>query len=253
MLILGNCIEELDKLIKNKTKVDLVLTDLPYGITANQWDIEIPMEDIWPKLIKLLKPKGVVLFFGIEPFSSKLRLSAPVAIPYKYDWIWVKDPATNFLNARRQPLRKTEHISVFYQGQCHYQPQLHKKQLKDVRPTQTNRPQHTNYGKMNKLSTRTIPITLGYPSELLKFTSCVSCNSTNIHPTEKPVALLEYLINTYTKPKDLVLDFTMGSGSTGVATVNTSRRFIGVELNPVYFEIARNRISQSALAKIGEQ
>ena len=162
---------------------------------------------------------------------------------YKYDWVWQKDKATNHLNAKKMPMRRNENISVFYRSQCKYFPQLTKKPAENIRPETKNRKQTAVYGKMTAASTRSIPLDMSYPNETLSFRGCFGDKGKSFHPTQKPVELLEYLIKTYTDEYDLVLDFTMGSGSTGVACKNLNRRFIGIESNPEYFNIAWGRIA----------
>lgn len=230
----GDCLE----LMKNipDGSVDLVLTDPPYGTTACKWDSVIPFEPMWEQLNRIIKPNGAICLFGSEPFSSALRMSN--IKHFKYDWIWEKTKASGHLNAKIMPLKAHETISVFSKGKCVYYPQGLKpvskiQKKKDTKTTTGNG--YSSYGKQNKTTTQSIG---GYPRSVLKF----SKPSKTLHPTQKPVALLEYLIRTYTNEGETVLDFTMGSGSTGVACVNTNRRFIGIELDEGYFNIATQRI-----------
>jgi DNA modification methylase len=239
-LLKGDCLEVMDNLIEQGIKVDAVITDPPYGTTACKWDSIIPFDKMWERLDKINKNKGAIVLFGAEPFSSALRMSN--IKNYKYDWIWEKDKATNHLNAKKMPMRKTERISVFYKSQCTYNPQLKKKDKKDIRPPTTKRLQADNYGRMTKESVRKIPIDMGYPNEILKFRGCFGDKNKSFHPTQKPVSLMEYLIKTYTNEGETVLDFTMGSGTTALACQNTNRNFIGIEKEDKYFEIAKQRI-----------
>jgi len=223
----GDCLEVMDKLIADGVLVDAVITDPPYGTTACKWDSVIPFDEMWLRLNKLVKDNGAIVLFGSEPFSSALRMSN--IKNYKYDWVWEKSKPTGHLNAKKQPLRKVELIHLFYKKQCNYYPQGLKKTNKMV--SRTNR---GNYGECSKTTLQTHT---NYPTNILKYPSI-----DGVHQTQKPVALMEYLIKTYTNENELVLDFTMGSGSTGVAAKNLNRKFIGIELDTDYFNIAKERI-----------
>ena len=274
-LLHGDCLE-LMKTIPDKS-IDMVLTDPPYGTTACKWDTVIPMQDyviydgvkhtdnewlaanienivdaaiywrnnvergIWSELKRIRKDKSPILLFGCEPFSSTLRIGN--ISEYKYDWVWVKDKATNHLNCKKQPMRKTERISVFYDKQCLYNPQLSLKDITNVRPVNVKKRESSVYGKENSVGNREIPTNMTYPNDLLNFNGKSGKQKNKFHPTQKPVALLEYLIKTYTLENETVLDFTMGSGSTGVACKNLNRKFIGIERDDKYFKIARDRIN----------
>ena len=227
----GDCLE----LMKNipDGSVDLVLTDPPYGTTACKWDSVIPFEPMWEQLNRIIKPNGAICLFGSEPFSSALRMSN--IKNFKYDWYWLKSRKTGFLNAKKQPLRMVENISVFYKTQCTYNPQM-----KKVKERFVSRSKETDcYGKHFALNSSNNG--LEYPFNAIEF----KCISHPEHNTQKPVALLEYLIKTYTNEGEIVLDFTMGSGSTGVACVNTNRHFVGIELDEGYFNIAKKRIEEA--------
>lgn len=238
-LIQGDCLEKMQDIPAGS--IDLILTDPPYGTTACKWDSIIPLDLMWTQLKRVIKKNGAIVLFGSEPFSSMLRINNMKE--FKYDWVWQKDKATNHLNAKRMPMRRNEIISVFYKKQCLYKPQLQKKNPKNIRPPTTKRKQADNYGKMTEESVRQIPVDMSYPNETLKFRGCFGDKGKSFHPTQKPVALMEYLIKTYTNPEETVLDFTMGSGTTGVACKNLNRSFIGIELDPDYFKIAESRIS----------
>ena len=235
-LIQGDCLREMQNIPDNS--IDCIITDPPYGTTACKWDSVIPFEPMWEQLKHIIKPNGAIVLFGTEPFSSKLRLSN--LRMYKYDWVYVKSQAQNFLNAKKQPLRNNECISLFYKKQPTYNPQM-----------RTGRPYTARQGKSsnsisadeNVLNGGYITVNDGsrYPLSVLEKVS----QENGLHPTQKPVALLEYLIKTYTNEGETVLDFTMGSGSTGVACVNTNRNFIGIELDEKYFEIAKKRIEDA--------
>ena len=215
--------------------VDMVLTDPPYGTTQCKWDSVIPFEPMWQHLKRITKPTGAICLFGSEPFSSRLRVSNIKF--FKYDWIWKKSQARGFLNAWRQPLRNTEIISVFYKKQSLYCPQIVDKEIKNIRPVTPRTKETECYGNY-ALDVRKLPPDKSMPTTILSF----NCAQKRLHPTEKPVPLLEYLIKTYTLEGEAVLDFTMGSGSTGVACKNLERNFIGIEKDENYFEIAKKRI-----------
>ena len=233
----GDCLELMKKIPDGS--VDLVLTDPPYGTTACKWDRVIPFEPMWEQLNRIIKPNGAICLFGSEPFSSALRMSN--IKHFKYDWIWEKTKASGHLNAKIMPLKAHETISVFSKEKCVYYPQglkpISKIQKKKDTTTTTGNG-YSSYGKHNKTTTQSIG---GYPRSVLKF----SKPSKTLHPTQKPIALLEYLIRTYTNDGETVLDFTMGSGSTGVACVNTGRNFIGIELDDHYFSVAKERIEKA--------
>ena len=238
-LYLGDCLEVMDRLIEEGIVVDAIICDPPYGTTACKWDTVIPFEPMWERLNKLIKPNGAIVLFGSEPFSSALRMSN--IKNYKYDWIWQKEQGTGQLNAKRMPLRNTENISVFYKKQCTYNPQFKKDNpYKSDRCTYSKNIEST-YGKQVD---RVITINEGYryPVTTIKFNRELK---NRFHSTQKPIDLMEYLIKTYTNEGELVLDFTMGSGSTGVACLNTNRKFIGIELEEKYFNISINRIFEN--------
>lgn len=232
-LMQGDCLE-LMKNIPDKS-VDMVLCDLPYGTTRCKWDTIIPFEFLWAQYKKVVKPSGAIVLFGSEPFSSQLRLSNLKW--YKYDWVWDKVKGTGFLNAKKQPMRNHENIIVFYEKQCVYNPQ---KTFGHVRKRshKSKELQTEVYGEQR--SDTVYDSTERYPRSIQVFST--DTQKSSLHPTQKPVALLEYLIRTYTNEGETVLDNCMGSGSTGVACVNTGRNFIGIELDSGYFEIAKKRI-----------
>ena len=221
----------MDRLIEEGVKVDCVITDLPYGITArNKWDNIIPLDIMWEKLNNLAKENGTVALFCSQPFTTKLINSNLNS--FKYEWIWEKNNSTGCMNANKIPLRKHENIAIFYKKQCTYNPQG----LIPCNKINKRGKVGLNYNDVN--SNKYIQKYTNYPTQILKF----SYDKERFHPTQKPVALLEYLIKTYTNENELVLDFTMGSGSTGVACMNTNRKFIGIELDTNYFNIAKDRI-----------
>lgn len=229
-LFQGDCLVEMNK-IADKS-VDIILADLPYGTTSCKWDIVIPFEPLWKHYKRVVKDNGAIVLFGSEPFSSYLRLSNIKW--YKYDWVWKKEQGLGFLNAKKMPLRDTENISIFYKTQPLYNPQM----SKGIPYKATNSPKSQKGTNREYMKVITENSGERYPLTTLEFNRV----KRTIHPTQKPVALLEYLIKTYTNEGNVVLDNTMGSGSTGVACVNTNRNFIGIEIDEKYFQIAKNRI-----------
>lgn len=221
--------------------VDMVLCDLPYGTTSCTWDIVIPFETLWSAYNRVVKNNGAVLLFGIEPFSSYLRLSN--IKNYKYDWYWEKERLTNIAQVKKRAGKTIETISVFYKKQPVYNPQM---TIYSGKP-RTNKVKNGKLGiltdSQEKRAHEYKDDGLRYPTQLLKFQR--DCLKSNLHPTQKPVALLEYLIKTYTNEGELVLDNCMGSGSTGVACVNTNRSFIGIEKDTQYYCIAKDRIESN--------
>ena len=239
----GDCLEVMDRMIAEGVKVDAIITDPPYGTTACKWDSVIDFELMWEQLNRIIKPNGAIVLFGSEPFSSALRMSN--IRNYKYDWVWEKSKATNFLNAKKQPLRAKENISIFYKEQPTYNPQMKKGEAynKGVRKEQTS---DDVYGSFEQTEVKSDGDR--YPRDVLYFKTAESEGKT-FHKTQKPVALMEYLIKTYTNEGELVLDFTMGSGTTGVACKNLDRHFIGIEMDEGYFDIAKKRIEDTVAEK----
>ena len=239
----GDCLE-LMKDIPDKS-VDMILCDLPYGTTDCKWDSVIPFEPLWEQYNRVIKDDGGVVLFGSEPFSSALRMSNLTM--YKYDWVWDKVQGANFLNVKYQPLKNIENIMVFSKARVtngkrqpiKYNPQGAVKN----NTIKTNSSEYTGtFGSSSiKKGKQYITTGTGYPKCIIQFTK----DKNGLHPTQKPVALLEYLIKTYTNEGDVVLDNCMGSGSTGVACVNANRKFIGIELDDTYFEIAKERIEKA--------
>lgn len=234
----GDCLKVMDLLIEQGIKVDTIITDLPYGTTQCKWDTVIPFDKMWERLNKLTKLNSAIVLFGSEPFSSALRMSN--IKNYKYDWKWDKVRGVGHLNAKRRPMMCIEDIMIFYNKQCIYNPQMRERDK--PRQSMNNATQQV-YGK-SKENFKGEKLNKKYPINLITFSKS-SQNDMIFHPTQKPVDLLEYLIKTYTNENDLVLDFTMGSGSTGVACMNTNRRFIGIELDENYFNISVNRIFEN--------
>mgnify|MGYP003634737265 FL=1 len=227
--------------------INLILTDPPYGTSACKWDSIIPFEQMWKELKRIIKKEGSIVLFGTEPFSSNLRLSN--ADWFKYDWIWEKPNGANFLVANYQPLKVHEIISIFGNAPTSYsknKPMLYNPQEtigKAYKQTsgkqKTEKENSTVRSKIEQVVTENKGTRK--PKTIIQFSN----DKEKLHPTQKPVALLEYLIKTYTNENDVVLDFTMGSGSTGVAAKNLNREFIGIELDKTYFDIAKNRIEST--------
>ena len=245
----GDCLE-LMKDIQDGS-VDLVLTDPPYGTTACKWDSIIPLEPMWGQLNRIIKPNGAICLFGSEPFSSALRMSN--IKNYRYDWIWHKNLSGSFATAKKMPMKYHENISVFYKKLPTYNPQFQHysestvKRFKDGemvnRKKQMEKSTNSIQGGLSFVGEQGMCIKRGkYPESVQFFKSEHTANGKRLHPTQKPIDLLEYFIRTYTNEGETVLDFTMGSGSTGVACVNTKRNFIGIELDEGYFQIAKQRI-----------
>jgi len=242
-LMHGDCLE-LMKAIPNNS-IDMVLTDPPYGTTACKWDTVIDFDMMWKELKRITKDNGAICLFGSEPFSSALRVSNIKM--FKYDWIWNKKRITAPFLAKIQPLRQHEIVSVFYRKQCLYNPQPTKKStVKSFSKKEMRDGKGEVYGGMKRSGIRN-ENEYGYPKTILNCIPVVTNMSKEkfIHPTQKPVALLEYLLKTYTLENETVLDFTMGSGSTGVACKNLNREFIGIELDDKYFNIAKDRINEN--------
>ena len=226
-LLHGDCLELMKDIPDGS--VDMILCDLPYGTTHCKWDSVIPFELLWKQYNRIIKDNGAICLFSQMPFSAML-VSSNLQM-YRYEWIWKKSNSTGFLNAKKMPLKAHESIEVFYKKPPTYNPQFTQgKPYKTTTGSLTS-----NYNKFYKITT--VSDGRRYPIDVLEFKSEIG-----LHPTQKPVALLEYLIKTYTNEGEIVLDNCMGSGSTGVASVHTNRNFIGIELDKDYFDIAKKRI-----------
>jgi site-specific DNA-methyltransferase (adenine-specific) len=238
-LIHGDCLEEMDKLIEKGVKVDAVITDLPYGMISCKWDVVIPFEIMWSKLNRIADENTPIIFFGTQPFTTLLISSNLKG--YKHSWVWNKKKPSNSLTVKYQPLKNTEDIIVFTKKgkKVNYYPILETSIKRVENKRKTFRSSMYGYSEYEYKTSKEAD--KRYPKHLIEFSNA-SRKEFHFHPTQKPIALMEYLIKTYTKEKDLVLDFTMGSGSTGVACANTNRDFIGIELDENYFNIAKERI-----------
>lgn len=238
-LMLGDCLVRM-KEIKSGT-VDMILCDLPYGTTCCSWDAVIPFEPLWAEYERVIKPNGAIILFGAQPFTAVLACSNLKL--FKYEWIYEKPNATGFMNAEFQPLRAHENVLVFYKSMPTFNPQ---KTYGHERKTAKRKDIGSElYGK--QLNIKSYDSTERYPRTVQIFSS--DKYKANFHPTQKPVALCEFLIRTYTNNDETVLDNTMGSGTTGVACVNTGRHFIGIEKEEKYFEIAKERIALAGIEK----
>ena len=243
-LIQGDCLIEMKDIPDGS--IDAIICDLPYGTTQCKWDSVIDLDKLWLEYKRAIKDNGAIVLFSAEPFTSNLIISNKK--DFKYRWTWNKIKASNHLNSRRQPLRCIEDICVFYKKQPTYNPQLRDRLKKNIRDPKKEYGKGNNktYGetKQNYLfnSGREIPLEKGYPLDLLEFSQLGSFGNKRLHPTQKPVALMEYLIKTYTNESETVLDFTMGSGTTGVACKNLNRNYIMMEQAPEYYEIACKRV-----------
>lgn len=227
-LIHGECLAEMANLPPGS--VELILADLPYGTTQNKWDSIIPLEPLWEQYRRIAKPNAAIVLTAAQPFTSVLGASNISDL--RYAWVWEKENATGHLNAKRMPMKLTEDVLVFYREQPTYSPQGVRECNKIARKGGNG----SCYGASKNEFLQTQE---GYPRNILRFPR----DPGKVHPTQKPVALMEYLIKTYTNPGETVLDNTMGSGTTGVACRNTGRRFIGIEMDKTYFDIATNRIN----------
>lgn len=230
----GDCLEVMEQLIKDGIKVDLVLCDLPYGTTRNKWDSCIDLKRLWELYNKIVKENGCIALFAQTPFDKVLGASNLSML--RYEWIWQKEMGTGFLNAKRSPLKNHENILIFYKKLPTYNPQmLSGTPYKCKQGANTNNTYDVEHMKEDIVTVNTGE---RYPVTIIPF----SRDKNKIHPTQKPVAIMEYFIKTYTNENELVLDNCMGSGTTGVACKNLNRNFIGIELDKKYFDIAKERI-----------
>lgn len=242
MLFQGNCLELMQK-IPDKS-IDMILCDLPYGTSACKWDIIIPFEPLWEQYKRVIKDNGAIVLFGAEPFSSMLRISnLPM---YKYDWKWEKPSGANFLNFKFQPAKVHEDILIFgkmatsysKQGNMKYIPQMEV----GVPYSQKSGKQKNDYSNSTVRSPIDQVITTNEGTRYPRSIQRVCQDKEKLHPTQKPVALFEYLVKTYTNENDIVLDNTCGSGTTAVACENTNRRWICIEMENKYCEVTKNRL-----------
>ena len=242
-LLQGDCLELLPTIQDNS--IDMILADLPYQMTANKWDSVIPLQPLFKQYERIVKDHGAVLLFGMGKFGASLIMNAPNKMPYRYEWIWYKTHPVGFLWSHHMPLRAHENIYVFYKHLPTYHPQMRA----GFKPYEKGLPKPEiqagknycipsgNYKPRKSSGDR-------FPVDVITFSNG---NNHYVHPTQKPVPLLQYLIKTYTDEGMTVLDNCMGSGSTGVAAKQLNRNFIGMELDPKYFEIAKKRIESAPI------
>lgn len=249
-LMQGDCLERMKEIPEGS--VDMILCDPPYGTTACKWDSVIPLDKMWIELKRVIKPYGAIVLFGSQPFTSVL-ISSNLSM-YKYNWIWEKERPSNFFAAKFMALNNTEDICVFSTGGCnngskspmYYNPQGTTTIDRKAKNSNTGgkiSSEHKTSVNDGRIYHQT---TTNYPKKIIKFLN----DEGTVHPTQKPVALMEYLIKTYTNEQDSVLDFTMGSFTTAVAALNTNRKFIGIERDADYFNIGVNRVKGVLSAKI---
>ena len=233
-----DCLIAMDRLIEDGVKVDAIITDPPYQITACKWDKLIPFDLMWEQLNRIIKPNGAIVLFGSEPFSSALRMSN--IKNYKYDIVYEKERPSNPALAKKRPLNYIEYIHIFYKSFLTYNPQKTKGKKNNSCGVGVRKRKDSTLSSFKKSYSSSVNDGMKYPKNIIKF----SRPTKQYHPTQKPLLLMEYLVRTYTNENELVLDFTMGSGTTGVACKNLNRKFIGIEIDKDYFEIAKKRIEK---------
>lgn len=234
---LGDCLELMPKHIEDKS-IDMIFCDLPYGTTQNKWDSIIPLDKLWIEYERVIKDNGAIVLFSAEPFTSVLISSN--AKLYKYDLIWDKKLSSGFLNSKKMPLRRHEQIIVFYKKLPTYNPQMETRGKVRKKGITTETGKHTtNYGKFKNTVSENNTY---YPTSILEFSNANRIEK--VHPTQKPLSLIEYMIKTYSNEGDLILDNCAGSGTTGLGAKNLNRNYIMMEQDPKYFEIAKARVGE---------
>ena len=232
-----DCLVGMEMIADNS--IDLIVCDLPYGTTACSWDTILPWDKLWKNYLRVTKENSPIVLFGAEPFSTQLRMSNWKN--YKYDWYWIKNTATAFTLAKKQPMRSVETISVFSKGTPSYYPQgLEKIKTPEIQIRKFS--EGTVYESKSLAGKEYVQEFTGYPNNVLRFDKE---SKNTFHPTQKPVKLLEYLVKTYSKKGEIVLDNCMGSGTTAIACINTDRHFIGFETNGDYYTRAIDRIKNN--------
>lgn len=247
-LLHGDCLDKMSEL--SDGSIDAIITDIPYGTTALPWDSVIPLPEMWEQLTRIIKPYGAIVLFSSQPFTTTL-ISSNIK-NFKYCWVWEKTKAGNFQQAPNSPLKKHEDICVFSSGTIGHKSQSAKRMPynpQGVLPTNVLIKRNKNddphgYQRENGILKGYQQTVTNYPGSILKYNSVHNPQ----HPTQKPVELIEYLIKTYTTEGETVLDFTMGSGTTGVACINTNRNFVGIELDQKYFDAAKDRLTSFSSA-----
>lgn len=237
-----DCLEGMKRIPDNS--VDMILCDLPYGTTACKWDTIIPFEQLWEQYERVIKDNGAIVLTASQPFTSALVMSNPKL--FRYEWIWEKTKTANFMHLKRQPGKRHESVLVFYKKQPVYNPQMRSGEPY-VDKRESRKQSKGTYGNININNTTVTNTGTRYPKSVISFSNG---KSGKMHPTQKPVALFEYLIKTYTNDGETVLDNCMGSGTTAIACLNTNRNYIGFELDETYFNIANERISNHKITDI---
>jgi len=233
LLINGDCLTEMNKI--GDKSVDMILCDLPYGITKNKWDVMLPFNELWKHYKRIIKDNGAIVLFGSQPFTS-IMITSNMEM-FRYCLVWEKNKFSDFLNAKRKPMKVNEDIAIFYKKQPIYNPQYWYSSPYHRWNTQKAVDKQTNYGKHKENDVKSDGKRL--PTTILKFNRV----ERPLHPTQKPTDLLEWLIKTYTNEGDVVMDNCMGVGSTGIACKNVKREFIGIELDVKYYDIAVKLLS----------
>jgi len=233
-IYLGDCLELMPKHVEDKS-IDMIFCDLPYGTTQNKWDSVIPLDKLWSEYKRVIKDNGAIVLFAAQPFTSALVMSNPKL--FKYDWTYQKPKGTGHLNAKKQPMRDKEDILVFYKKQCTYNPQMTKGEPYKEKSGWKGTEGYDGYGVDKRLGNDNKGFR--YPKQVQQF-GVVERGT--LHPTQKPLSLIEYMIKTYTNEGDLILDNTCGSGTTGLGAKNLNRNYIMMEQNPKYYEIACKRV-----------
>lgn len=251
----GCCLEIMDLMIEDKTKVDMILCDLPYGTTQNKWDIIIPFAKIWERYEQLIKPNGAIVLTASQPFTSALVMSNQKL--FKYEWVWNKVRSVGHLNAKRMPMRVHENILVFYKSPPTYNRQMTDKPIEHQRPNRAKMKSafypERNYGDAKRGFADDSDYTKSNPKSIIDISNGNGYNKIGCHPTQKPVELMEYLIKTYTNEGEMVLDNCIGSGTTAVACQNTGRECIGIEKDKTYFDLATKRLNDIWSEKLNKQ
>jgi site-specific DNA-methyltransferase (adenine-specific) len=235
---LGDCLKLMNYIDNNS--INMILCDLPYGTTQCKWDIIIPFDILWKQYERIIKDNGVIVLTGSQPFTSLLICSNLKL--FKYCWVWEKSQAVGHLNAYKMPMKNTEDICVFYKNLPKYNPQIELKYKNNIRTEEKKARNNSEcYGNHYKMSERKIAQDKTLPKTIIKFNNCQE----HLHPTQKPILLFEYLIKTYTNENDLILDNCAGSGTTGIACLNTNRNYIMIEKDEKYFNIINDRIKNN--------
>lgn len=246
-LRLGDCLEVMKEIPDGS--IDLILCDLPYGTTNNKWDSVIDLEKLWSEYKRVIKINGPIILFADQPFTTNL-ISSNLKM-WRYNFVWDKEVRTGFLNAKKMPLKQTEDICVFYKKLPTYNPIMTEAKKENIRHNFKDCSVSSNYQNKKGMHSKDYDGTKRYPVNIIKHNrKQKECHPRKIlHPTQKPVGILEYLIKTYSNENELVLDNTMGVGSTAIACINTNRKFIGIELNEDFYNLAKKRVEEKKRRK----